>query len=227
MTSSSPSTMPTKGLTPALTNMPSLKGVPLMCVSFSFGAFLGKSAAAKCRLALGVEGFDAFAEIVGLAQSAVAMAFQFDRGFQVGVLGGVEQRLGGALRERREAAQFVDQSIRRRFELVVRYAFGGDAPVVGLLGRNALASHHDVLGAGDADDLLQPRRTARARDLAEPLLRQGVKAGLRDEAEVAGERNLEADAEAVAAIGDDHRLGAARRRGDVPIKLGDVLGRGG
>ena len=49
-------------------------------------------------------------------------------------------------------------------------------------------------------------------------------AGLRDDAEVAGERDLEADAEAIAAVGGDHRLGAAGRRGDVPGELGDVLG---
>src|SRR6185437_13828148 len=171
-----------------------------------------------------MEGFDAFAEIVGLAQPAVTVAFQFDGGFQIGVLGSIEQRLGGALRQRREAAQFVDQSIRRRLELVIRHAFGGDAPVIGLLGWDALRAHHDVLGAGDADDLLQPRRAARARDLAEPLLRQRVKASLRDEAEIAGQRNLEADAEAVAAIGHDTPptemytcSGAANQTWNVPI----------
>ena len=62
-------------------------------------------------------------------------------------------------------------------------------------------------------------------NLAEPLLGQRVEAGLRDDAEVAGERQLEADAEAEAAVGGDHRLGAARRRRDVPGELGDRLGR--
>ena len=124
-----------------------------------------------------------------------------------------------------KARKLVDQRVGRGFELVVRHAFGGDAPVVGLLRRNAPRAHHDVLGAGDADDLLQARRAAGAGDLAEPLLGQRVEAGLRDDAEVAGERNLEADAEAEAAVGGDHRLRAARRRGDVPGELGDGLGR--
>ena len=74
---------------------------------------------------------------------------------------------------------------------------------------------------------LQPRRAAGARNLAEPLFRQRIEAGLRDDAEIAGERNLEADAEAIAAIGDDHGLAAARRRGDVPGEFRDMLGRRG
>src|SRR5207248_8813789 len=49
--------------------------------------------------------------------------------------------------------------------------------------------------------------------------------GLRDDAKVAGERDLEADAETIAAIGGDHRLGATCRRGDVPGEFRDVLGR--
>jgi hypothetical protein len=35
---------------------------------------------------------------------------------------------------------------------------------------NAPRPHHNVLGPGDADHLLQPRGTTRARDLAEALL---------------------------------------------------------
>ena len=175
----------------------------------------------ELRRPLGVKRLDALAEIVRLPQPAVAVAFELDRERQRRVFGVVQQLLRRALRERRERAQFVDQRVGRRFELVVRHALGRDAPVIGLLGRNAARAHHDVLGAGDADDLLQPRRAAGARDLAEPLLRQRVEAGLGDDAEVAGERKLEPDAEAIAAVGGDHRLGAARRRGDVPGQLGD------
>src|SRR5581483_6873354 len=65
--------------------------------------------------------------------------------------------------------------------------------------------------------------TAGAGDLPELLLGQRVKRGLGGEAEIAGERDLEADAEAVAAVGGDHRLLASRRRGDVPGQLGNVL----
>ena len=46
--------------------------------------------------------------------------------------------------------------------------------------------------------------------MAKLLLRQRVEAGFRDDPEIAGQRDLEADAEAVAAIGGDHRLAAAR-----------------
>src|SRR5580692_9583981 len=95
-----------------------------------------RSTAAEHRLALGVERLDTLAEIVGLAQPAVAMAFELDGGFEIGVFGFVEQRLGGALRQWREAAQLLDQGVGRRFELVIGDAFGGDAPLVGLLGRN-------------------------------------------------------------------------------------------
>ena len=72
----------------------------------------------------------------------------------------------------------------------------------------------------------KPRRAAGAGNLTEPLLRQRVEAGLRRNAEIAGERDFEADAEAIAAIGGDHWLCAARRRGDVPGELRHVLGRG-
>src|SRR5208337_2615161 len=89
---------------------------------------------------------------------------------------------------------------------------------------NAPRAHDDVLGAGNADDLLQPRRAPRTRDLTKPLLRQRIEAGFRDQAKVAGERELEPHAEAVPPIGGDHRLGTPRRRGNVPGKAGDLLG---
>ena len=104
-------------------------------------------------------------------------------------------------------------------EFGVGHAVGGDAPVEGLLAGDAARAHHDVLGARDADHLLQARRAAGAGDLAELLLGQRVERGLGGDAEVAGQRELEADAEAVAAVGGDHRLAAARRRGDVPGEL--------
>src|SRR5436853_211733 len=91
--------------------------------------------------------------------------------------------------------------------------------------RTGAAGCSNVLGARAADDLLQPRRSARAWNLPELLLGQCVEAGLGHDAEIAGERDLEADAEAIAAVGDDHRLGATRGRGDVPGQLRDMLGR--
>ena len=53
-----------------------------------------------------------------------------------------------------------DQCVGRGLELVVGNDFGRDAPLISLPRRNAPRPHHDVLGAGDADDLLQSGRTA-------------------------------------------------------------------
>ena len=86
--------------------------------------------------------------------------------------------------------------------------------------------HHNVLGPRDADHLLQARGAARTRDLAETLLGKGIKAGFRGEPEIAGQRQLEANAEAIAAAGSNDRLTAARRGGDVPGEARDMLGRG-
>jgi hypothetical protein len=62
--------------------------------------------------------------------------------------------------------------------------------------------------------------------LPQALLRQREEAALGGNAEIAGERQLEPDAEAIALGRGDHRLGAARRRGDVPCQTRDMLGRG-
>src|SRR4029453_5654122 len=87
-------------------------------------------------------------------------------------------------------------------------------------------AHHDILRARDADNLLQTRRSARAGDLAELLLGQRVKGGLRGKGEGAGPRYLETHAEGVAAVSGNDRLAGARRCGNVPGQLRDMLGRG-
>jgi hypothetical protein len=61
--------------------------------------------------------------------------------------------------------------------------------------------------------------------LTEPLLRERVEAGFRYDAKIASERKLKAHPKAVAAIGCNDRLCAARRRGDVPGEPGNVLRR--
>ena len=43
-----------------------------------------------------------------------------------------------------------------------------------------------------------------------------LEAGFGDQPEIAGERDFEADAKTIAAVGDDDRLGAVRRRRDIP-----------
>src|SRR6516164_2649558 len=86
--------------------------------------------------------------------------------------------------------------------------------------------HDDVLGSGDADHFFQPRSATRSGDLSQTLLRQGIEAGLGDDAEIAGQRQFETDAKAISAAGGNDRLAAARRGGDVPGEMGNVLGRG-
>ena len=107
-----------------------------------------------------MKGLDALAEIIRLAQPAVAMAFELDGDGERRILGIVEQLLGRALRKRREASQLVDQRIDRRLKPVVGDAVRCDAPLRSLATRNPLRAHHNILGARDPDDLLQPRRSA-------------------------------------------------------------------
>src|ERR1700738_266964 len=123
------------------------------------------------------EGLDAFAGIVGAAQPAVALAFELDCERLAGILDIVYQLLRAALRQWRKAAQLFGQPIARRFKFVIGDAVG--RPLVGLPGGNPPRAHHNVLGSGDADHLLQARGAARTRDLAETLLGKGIKAGFR------------------------------------------------
>ena len=67
------------------------------------------------------------------------MALEFDRNCQCRVLGIVEELLGGALSDRGEASQLIDQLVGDRFEVLVRDAFGDDAPFKGLAGQDAPA----------------------------------------------------------------------------------------
>src|ERR1700736_1575008 len=79
----------------------------------------GTSFSAKFRPALLVKGLDAFAEIVGAAQPAVALAFELDCERQAGILDIVYQLLRAALRQWRKAAQLFGQPIARRFKFVI------------------------------------------------------------------------------------------------------------
>src|SRR6202035_2558586 len=184
------------------------------------------SFSAKFRSALLVKGLDALAEIVGTAQPAVALAFRSDRQRQTRILDVVYQLLRAALRQWRKAAQLFGQPIARRFKFVIGDAVGRNTPLIGLPTRKAPRAHHNVLGPRDADHLLQARGAARTRDLAETLLGKGIKASFRDQAEIAGQRQLDPNAEAIAAAGSNDRLTAARRGGDVPGEARDMLGRG-
>jgi hypothetical protein len=78
----------------------------------------------------------------------------------------------------------------------------------------------------NADHPLQPRSAARSGDLSQTLFGQGIEAGLGNDAEVAGQRQFETNAEAISTAGGDNRHPAARRGGDVPGEARDVLGGG-
>jgi len=84
-----------------------------------------------------MKGLDALAEIVRAAQPAIGLALQLDCQRQIRFLDVVQQLLRGALRQRREPAQLLDEPIGRGFELGIIDALCGDAPLVGLAAGNA------------------------------------------------------------------------------------------
>lgn len=63
-----------------------------------------------CRT-LAVKRFDAFLEVLGAAQAAVAVTFHFDRDGQRRIFVVVDQFFRRALSQRREAPQFISQRI--------------------------------------------------------------------------------------------------------------------
>src|SRR3984885_15941310 len=87
------------------------------------------SAPDEFRRPLGVEGLDALLEVIRLAQTAVAMAFQFDRDRQCRIFGVVQKLLGRALGHRREGTKFIDKLVGHLLKIGIGHAFGGDAPV--------------------------------------------------------------------------------------------------
>src|SRR5262245_51091203 len=99
---------------------------------------LVQSRSAELGCALGVESFDTFAEIVGLAQPAVVKSFELNRSGERRILGIVEELFGCALGERRESPQLLDKRVDSGFELVVGDAVGCDAPLQRLAAGYAL-----------------------------------------------------------------------------------------
>ena len=90
--------------------------------------------------------------------------------------------------------------------------------------RDAPPAHDDVLRARGADHLDEPRGAAGAGDHPERQLGQRELRVVARHAEVAGQRELEADAEAVAVQLRDHRLRAALGRADVDVQVRERLG---
>ena len=83
--------------------------------------------------------------------------------------------------------RIIDQFVGCGLQILVCHAFADDAPLERLTRRDPLRSHHNVLGPGDADHLLQRRRSAGSGDLAELLLGQGILSAVRSDAEIAGQ----------------------------------------
>ena len=125
--------------------------------------------------------------------------------------------------ERRKAVEVGDHALDRGVQLVGGDDLGDEAPGERVGGGDALAAHDDVLRAAETDEPGEPLRPARAGDHPEPDLREAELRVVGGDAEVAGERKLEADAEAVAADPRDHGLREALGGGDVPRQAREML----
>src|SRR5262249_1350592 len=101
-------------------------------------------------------------------------------------------------------------------ERVGRDALRHEAERKRLFGADAAAAHDHVLRPSEPDQPREALRAAAARDHAEPHLGERELGAVRGEAEVARERELEADAEHVAVERRDDGLRAALGRGHVP-----------
>ncbi len=121
--------------------------------------------------------------------------------------------------------ELVDEARHGSVELVGGNDLGDEAERERLVGGDAPPAHDDVLRTPEPDETCEPLRAARAGDHPDRHLRESELEVVGGEPEVAGERELEPDAEAVAVKRRDHRLRAALRRRDVVGEARDVPGR--
>ena len=147
-------------------------------------------------------------------------------GVQGQLVGLVQHSLRDRQCERREAAELVDEAVDRRVELVRGNDLADEAERERLVRGDSTPAHDRVLRPPEADQACQPLRAAAAGDHPEPHLRERELDVVGGEPEVAGERQLEPDAEGVAAQLCDHGLGTALGRGDVPGEARERLGLG-
>ena len=113
-----------------------------------------------------------------------------------------------------------------RVELGARHDLGHEAPGQRLLRADAPAAQHHVLGARQADQPHEPLGAAGARDHPERDLGQRELHVVGRHAEVAGQRELQPDAEAVAVhAARSTGLRAALGRRDVPVQARELLRR--
>src|SRR6185312_2981804 len=108
----------------------------------------------------------------------------------------------------------------------VRDDLGDEPPRERVGGTDPAAAHDHVLRAAQPDEAREPLRAARAGDHPQADLREAELRVVGGDAEVAGERQLEPDAEAVALDARDHRLREPLGGGDVPGEPGELFRRG-
>ena len=139
------------------------------------------------------------------------------------LLGEVQHALRHRQGERRQLGQLRDELVHGGVELGGGHHPRDEPERERLLRADAAAAHDRVLRPREADQPDEALRPAAARDHPELHLGEGELDVVGRDAEVAGERELEADAEGVALQLRDHRLRAALRRGDVPVQARELL----
>jgi hypothetical protein len=118
---------------------------------------------------------------------------------------GVDQPLRQADRDRRAGQQLLDQLGGRRVD--VGSDAVGEAEGVRVLGADDPRGHDQLLRAAHADDLGQARGAAEVGDEPEPCLRKAHERVLGQDAQVAGQGQLQRAAQADAVDLADDRLG--------------------
>src|SRR5712691_9015858 len=114
------------------------------------------------RRALLEERRDALRIVVRRPQPGVGLALELERCLQRRVGPAVEHHLEGTERQRRPLGQIAGERVYRRIELVVRHRLSDEPPGLGALRRDALARHHEELGARHPDEPHRPLGPAAA-----------------------------------------------------------------
>src|SRR5579872_1793502 len=196
LTFCSPSRMPTSQ---TWTSMRSL-----MRVSSVISCIYIRSSPLELRLALLVEGSDAFLAILGADHAVIGLDLEAEGGAQVHLRAVNDGLLRLAHRDRRVGGDGVGRGEHLRHQRIRLAELIEDAPLERLLGAEGLAGQDDLLGTALADRARQELRAAGARHDAEGHLREREARGLDGVGEVAGERHLEAACEGVAVERRDH-----------------------
>src|SRR5229473_592081 len=170
------------------------------------------------RLALLVEGADAFAAVFRPDQPIIRLDLEHEAAFQIHLQTVMDRLLGLADRQRRVAADPRRRFHRLRHQLGARAQAVDDAPVERLLRPERKPGEDDLLGAPLADRARQQLRAAGARHdpqrhLGEREARLGYRIG-----EVAGERHLQPAGEGMAVDRRDHRQRAIEQAPILPLE---------